>query len=528
MAKPKIPNSSKAYNALHNRTERYVALLDQVYSSLNAEIAKKISLTSYDGSKPFKFSDYPETKATIERVQKQFAENVGAIVINGITAEWGEANLFNDKLANVLLKRYGADADNKRYQKYFLRNNEALNAFIARKDSNGFTISQKIWDISKDYKAGLEAAVSSGIEKGMSAVTLSKRISKYLKDYPKLRGDYRDKFGSVVNIKDCEYRSARLARTEINMAYRAAEHERWQQMDFVVGFEIKRSGRGYDCPMCEALAGKYPKGFKFVSWHPNCRCYMISILKTEEEFWDGDDTTTESVNEIKYMPANFNNWIKDNEQRIVNAKNVPYFVRDNSGIVPNLYIASSKRYSGLVDSKVDSICKEFGVVSTPINIKSDKRIHEKAISDYGGNVSEVMDIVRTTIITDESKLEAVIQRINEDFNVSRYKKQDFSKTNGYTGHLFNIKTSNATFAEIQVNTPEMIYAKEVNAKMILGEKLFNEIENRSGLPHGLGHKYYEEIRVLDRVVDGKKIERLNKKSRDYYNRIKKSKNQKIN
>ncbi|MDR0660071.1 MAG: hypothetical protein LBG19_04560 [Prevotellaceae bacterium] len=72
----------------------------------------------------------------------------------------------------------------------------------------------------------------------------------------------------------------------------------------------------------------------------------------------------------------------------------------------------------------------------------------------------------------------------------------------------------------------MIYAKEVNAKSILGDELFNKIKQKSGLPHGLGHKYYEEIRALedDGVLEDEDVikkKELEKKSRDYYGLIRK-------
>ena len=73
----------------------------------------------------------------------------------------------------------------------------------------------------------------------MSAVKLSKKVSKYLNDYPSLAKDYKKKFGKAVAIQNCEYRSARLARNEINMAYRSAEQERWDKMDYIKGKEIK-------------------------------------------------------------------------------------------------------------------------------------------------------------------------------------------------------------------------------------------------------------------------------------------------
>ena len=87
---------------------------------------------------------------------------------------------------------------------------------------------------------------------------------------------------------------------------------------------------------------------------------------------------------------------------------------------------------------------------------------------------------------------------------------------GYSGNIVNIKTSNRLIAEIQVNTAKMIYAKEkpVDAKRILGEKLWNEIYAQTGIEGGLGHKYYEQWRVLDKASE-KAIE-IAKKSVDYY------------
>lgn len=114
-------------------------------------------------------------------------------------------------------------------------------------------------------------------------------------------------------------------------------------MDFVVGYEIKLSGNhnckgvpaGRFSDICDTLAGKYPKDFKWTGWHPNCRCYKIPILKTEEEFWEWDgrsEVTTESVNEVKDVPDEFKQWVKDNKARIDRAGKrgtLPYFVKDN-------------------------------------------------------------------------------------------------------------------------------------------------------------------------------------------------------
>ncbi len=138
----------------------------------------------------------------------------------------------------------------------------------------------------------------------------------------------------------------RLARTEINMAYRTAEQTRWKQFDFVVGYEVKTTQNGHHVEdICDLLAGKYPKDFVFKGWHPQCMCYAIPILKTEEEFWaDDSENSTESVNEVTDLPDNFKEWIRDNEERIEKATErgtLPYFIKDNQKQVAEIFADST-------------------------------------------------------------------------------------------------------------------------------------------------------------------------------------------
>ena len=238
-------------------------------------------------------------------------------------------------LANKVLKAYGG----KRKGRYYQANNDALQAFQRRRDS-GMNLSQKLWNQAEDYKRGLEHTLSVAIEKGMSAVTLSKRVSKYLEDFPSMKKAYGERFGRATDIHDCEYRSIRLARSEINMAYRSAEQMRWEQMDFIIGYEVKLSGnhnckgvpQGAFYDICDELKGRYPKDFKWLGWHPNCRCYVVPIIKSEERFWEDEDKRGDDNEEITELPDNFKQWAAQNKDRIARAESrgtQPYFVRDN-------------------------------------------------------------------------------------------------------------------------------------------------------------------------------------------------------
>lgn len=534
MAKPKIPNQKKKYQELNGRLNGYVSLVEQIYDTLNLEAAKAVSRTKYspDSDKPFKWSDYPQTKKQIDDIQAQFVDDIHAAIYRGTSEEWKNSNEAQDLIANKVLRAYNAQVDKEKYKVLYQTNSDALKAFQNRKDK-GLNISAKLWQQSMIYKEELEAAISCAIQKGTSAVTLSKQISKYLLDFPLLQKDYKDRYGSAEHIQDCEYRSIRLARSEINMAYRTAENERWKQMDFVVGYEIKLSSSHHSRmphgDICDTLAGKYPKDFTWTGWHPNDLCYKVPILKTEEEFWEWDgrsDVSTESVNEVKDVPDEFKKWVLENQQKIEKARKrntLPYFLRDNKSIIQNINTDNSAKelvnraslVGNEVQSLAESIAKKHKGFVTPINYKSissiTRKVTTESITPY-----DIKDAVRTTIIVPKSQIDQVLNELSESDSFVRLKRQKPESFMGYSGNIVNIQASNGLIAEIQVNTDRMIYAKEKpeDAKRILGEKRWKEIQKQTGMKGGLGHKYYEEWRVLDKA--DKKAQKIAEKSIEYY------------
>lgn len=535
MAKPKTPNQKRKYGELNKRLAKYVMLVESIYEDLNLEAAKIVGITDFtiDSDRTFMWSDYPQTRKRIRDLQERFVEDIGAVIYSGTSEEWKNSNEVQDLLANKVLQTYSATIGKKNYEILYQPNNDALKAFQQRKDK-GFTISDKLWNQSTLYKQELEEAISCAIQKGTSAIILSKQISKYLLDFPQLQKDYKERFGKASRSMDCEYRSIRLAASEINMAYRQAENLRWQQMDFVVGYEIKLSNN-HTCngkpfqDICDILAGKYPKDFQWTGWHPLCRCYKIPILKTEEEFWEWDgrsEATTASVNEVKDVPDAFKKWVLDNQERISTAKKrntLPYFLRDNKSVYQKITVESSiseivKRASSVgdeVQSTAERIAIKNGGYVTPINFKSTTSITRKVITE-GITPYDIKDAVRTTIIVPKSRIEDVLEELHKTEGFLRLKRQKPESFMGYSGNIVNIRTTNGLTAEIQVNTERMIFAKErpEDAKRILGEKRWEEIHNETGMEGGLGHKYYEQWRILDKSSN--EALKIVEKSIEYY------------
>ena len=368
-----------------------------------------------------------------------------------------------------------------------------------------------------------------------------------LKDYSFGRGVYRSSYKNAM----------RLARTETNMAYRTADQERWRQLDFVIGYRVVLSDNHPEPDICNDLSAKrgekgsrgvYPKDFVFKGWHPQCRCYVVPILADEKEFDKiqeailNDEPIPESKSVIREPNKYFQDWWKSNKKRVSEAQSLPYWVKDNPKYTKikrektdaekslekaiKDVVIKARSSGGEVQGLAESIAAGHNAICTPINYKSEASIKRKVLSrrikDDSFMPENLTDCVRTTIIVDTRQLKYVINELKAQESFYKYKPQ--KTILGYVGNIVNVKTNNGLVAEIQVNTAKMIYAKELpeNAKAILGEKLWNKIHRETGIEGGLGHKYYEEWRVMSKEEQqSAKGIALRKGSEEYYSHFNK-------
>lgn len=531
------------------RQEKYAAKVGFLYDDYIGQILQMVNAYPIDKTKPFNFKDYPALQRRVDGKLAEMTEKVTSVINSGIDQEWEEANKVSDALVRTA---FGPEsADDPRFKRYYGRNTEARDAFKKRLDAGGMGLSDRIWQYSGDLKKQMDAALQVGFLSGKSANDLSREVRGFLNEPDRLFRRVRDEQGKLQLSKAAKafhpgrgvYRSSyknamRVTRTETNMAYKAADMARYQQLDFVVGFEVKLSKshpvRVPEGDICDRLAGKYPKEFEFKSWHPQCLCYVVSIQMTDDEFWkmqddilDGKKPVIYSENEITDVPDNFKKWIDENRQRINQAQNKPYFYRDNIGFVvnddPNEFIKLSRSIAPQFDKDIHEIADKLGVKTTPVNIKRNQRIFEKARNDYNGHVKRVRDMVRSTFVSEESKHESIIAEIQKRFNIDpRHLKIQRSETDpmGYSGYLMNFRSKIGTWGKMQVNTPQMIYAKEKpeDAQAILGMDIWKRIQKASNMEGGLGHQYYEEYRKLKPSIPEQELRRaeLRKISRAYY------------
>lgn len=346
--------SIQGFDLNHYRTtEQYAAAVQALFDRATLAIAQSAARHNIDPDKPFSFDDYPEVKTELQRVVGQLASQLQTTIETGSKNQWLFACDKNDGfLASIMDTSKLSKARLKKMQD---RNLDALSTFQGRK-VGGMDLSQRVWRYVGQFRDQLETALDVGLGEGRSAQQLARDVKQNLREPDRLFRRVRDKRGNLVLSKAARafhpgqgvYRSSvknaqRLTRSEINMAYRESDFLRWQQLDFVVGFEIHRSNHEplCKCKMCDRLQGRYPKTFKFKGWHPQCMCYAVPILMDEETFDEnelGDLKAAlrgteykkkQSRNLVTDVPDGFKEWVAENMEASAGWASTPYFIKDN-------------------------------------------------------------------------------------------------------------------------------------------------------------------------------------------------------
>lgn len=340
-------------NAHYKTTAAYTRAVNELFDKATSDIAEAANKEDYNPDKPFSFDDYPRAKARLQTTLKGLAKKMQAVIETGSRRQWLFAGKKNEEFISSIFDT--TKLAKGRLKKMQDRNLDALQAFQQRK-VGGMDLSERVWKYTEQYKEQIEIGLDVGLGEGRSAQQLSRDLRQNLQDPDRLFRRVRDKRGNLQLSKAAKafhpgrgvYRSSyknamRLTRSEINMAYRESDHLRWQQLDFIVGFEVHRSNREpqFKCKLCDRLVGRYPKWFKYKGFHPQCMCYAIPILMDEEDFDDQELSDLKSAlkgteykkysakNAVTDFPEEFKKWVEENAPRQRYWKSTPYFIKDN-------------------------------------------------------------------------------------------------------------------------------------------------------------------------------------------------------
>lgn len=437
MAKKNNIDPKSATQARIKRTEAYAERVRLLFAqTVNEILALNKSMPQLDECEMFSFAgESMKRQKEVERLLRLLHSVATMAIEKGIRLEWSQANDECDKLVKSCFGKRALSSPE--FAAWTQRNSAAMNAFIARSE-NGLNLSQRVWKSVEQLRDEMEVAITVSVGEGESAASMSRKVRQYLNDpdlmFRRFRykdpesGEWRRKWKKRIKdpatgkVKWIDYdkrtyqdqwtgrgyykssaqNAMRVARTETNIAYRRADNERWQQMDFVLGQRVNLSRSHPKKDICDKLAGDYPVDFVFDGWHPQCFCFVTPILMDEDEmakvseaFLRGEKHVPRGKRITDY-PDNFKQWVSEHKEDIAQSRDrgtEPYFIRNNAIAIDEILDPSlkkltpqqiaAKRHEARTPEQEDEIRRRWKERSERIEAE---KIHSRQVNATANNV----------------------------------------------------------------------------------------------------------------------------------------------
>lgn len=329
-------NIKKAQKQIEAEFERAI---DEIFKgSLNLKFTNET----------FKLSENPAFQKKIQKALEAFRVRVELILVNGISAGF---DLSGANFQAAVYKAMDGRVIIPEVRKVLNQKLEGPLQSYLNRAINGQPLSERVWDLSRQLQREIEYTVFTGLAENKSAQELARDVKRYLKNPDKLFRRVRNAKGKLVlsqparefkpgqGVYRSSYKNAmRLSRTEINTAYRTADHARFESTPFVLGVEIRLSLAHPRFDICDYLVGIYPPWFKFTGFHIQCLCFAVPILPSRDEFdryqravLDGKGESFDFAGKVREIPQNALDWVEENREQISRWKSPPTFISDNPG-----------------------------------------------------------------------------------------------------------------------------------------------------------------------------------------------------
>jgi hypothetical protein len=177
-----------------------------------------------------------------------------------------------------------------------------VNAAYRRTYEDGLNLSNRIWQLDRYGRDGLNHAINNAIARGDGAWELAQAIEQYLlpgrncprwarerlRDLTKADIAAGDRTG-LYSGDDCRgqgvsYNALRLARTEIQAILNMATVENFRSMPWIEKEQINLSPEHAVLDECDDIVnggeggyGIYPIGDVYLPVHPHCLCYRTAV-----------------------------------------------------------------------------------------------------------------------------------------------------------------------------------------------------------------------------------------------------------
>ena len=328
-----------ATNVCHRRVlallKRQGGQLDRLYARKSREIAQVLKRYDLKDEKNV-WKRNSAVEKEIEKILLGLDDELKAFILENV----GQGQTLANNCIDLTVDRYtsGMDMTAQQRESFYFRNGVVLASYIDGV-SRKLNLSSNVWNVAEQSKEQIEFFLRDGLANGTSATEIASDLKKFLKEPDRRFRRIRDENGVLQlsnpakdyhpgrGVYRSSYKNAlRLARNEINIAYRATEFDRIQELDFVKGIRVNLSNAHPRYDICDELQGLYPKKFRFLGWHPNCLCFTTTVLMQPNEFVSAlNRNDFSNVSGIRSIPRRAQTYLNQNKDSFERLKSRPYW-----------------------------------------------------------------------------------------------------------------------------------------------------------------------------------------------------------
>lgn len=285
--------------------------------------------------------------ATLEAEARRINQDVVNAIRAGIRLSVGAAI---SGVADWTMHATEGMFDVQAVREMFANVNDRATAAILYRTREGMMLSPALWGRAGDTASlAVKRLVEEGIAAGTDAKTLARDVQRYLD--PSKRHPYQASTRRLLRVpKDVSYEAHRLARTELNNAFREGTVVGNRAAPSYIGSFWRLSGRHPKPDLCNTYAerGVYPPGEEPTAPHPNCLCRLepahepAAVTASRLREWSENPTASPKAEE----------WYQKNAKTFLGRPTVPFDVD-----IPEPIIDSTDRLLEKRDELVQALSR---------------------------------------------------------------------------------------------------------------------------------------------------------------------------
>jgi len=294
------------YNALYLQAKKELANLTAttlkkiraVYISESKKVADEILKAKTKGLSNLTTDSLQNIYNQLQDSAKKISEKLEDLLYSGVDKSAGNIAGIDEKYLLDLIGLTDGKLTKISIENMFLAvNDNAIKSMVARIYQDGYTFSERVWNVGKDYQNQLKDIISGGIASGRDVIDIAADLNSYVKDSKQKLitrwGDFtEDSPGWLKRIrKDVYYPSLRLVRTELYSSLRDSTELSGAMNPACEGLYdwIRTNQTDWRCKCPEHEAGS-PYTRETLpnpeDVHTNCLCRIQPRLRDRQQFSD--------------------------------------------------------------------------------------------------------------------------------------------------------------------------------------------------------------------------------------------------